>query len=69
MHSNELVNVLLAARGDMERHLQRLTRLLTPEGRQRVAIDVSDANHLERLFSDVIRELDEAITQRSLGSK
>ncbi len=69
MHPNELVNVLLAARGDMERHLDRLERLLTPEARRRVAIDPADAAHLERLFKDVIRELDEAVTQRSLGAK
>lgn len=69
MHPNELVNVLYAARSDMERHRERLERLFSPGVRDRVRVDLKDAEEVRRLFADILRELDEAITQRSLGNR
>jgi hypothetical protein len=69
MHKNELVNVLLAARSDLERHQERLGHLLAPGRRPNVEVDRQDAEEIRRLFANVLRELDEAITQRSLGTR
>lgn len=69
MHPNELVNILLAARADMQRHQERLARLLTPNVRRQVDVDVADAGDVSRLFHDILRELDEAITRRDLGRR
>ncbi len=67
MHRNELVNVLTAAQSDMKRHQERLARLRTPGARDRLGIDAQDAADVERLLANIVRELDEAITQRSLS--
>lgn len=66
MHKNELVNILLAARTDMLRHQERLARYLSVSARDRGDVDRQDAAEVERLITNVLRELDEAITQRSL---
>lgn len=67
MHQNELVNILSAARADVQRQQQRLAHLLSQAARGRVEVDLGDAAEVERLLADVVGELDEAITRRSLG--
>ena len=66
MHPNELVNILTAARADVRRHRERLARLLAPSRRAEVDVDRAEAAEVERLLEDILRELDEAITQRDL---
>lgn len=67
MHKNELVNVLSAALADMRRHQERLARLASPRGLTSSGVDEQDAADVERLLKDIVRELDEAITQRSIS--
>lgn len=67
MHPNELVNILLTAQSDIQRHRDRLSQLLSKEGRTRVSVDEEDAAEVKQLLDDIARDLDEAVTQRSLG--
>ncbi len=67
MHKNELVNVLSAALADMRRHQERLAHLTSPRGRASSGVDAQDAADVARLLQDIVRELDEAITQRSIS--
>jgi hypothetical protein len=67
MHPNELVNILLTAQADIQRHRDRLSHLFTKEGRARVNVDEQDAAEVKQLLDDIARDLDGAITQRSLG--
>lgn len=66
MHPNELVNILSSARADMRRHQERLAHLLAQHARGRVDLDARDAAEVERLFANILQELEEAITQRNI---
>lgn len=66
MHKNELVNILSAALADMRRHQDRLAHVTSPRGRASSGVDPRDAADVERILQNIVRELDEAITQRSI---
>lgn len=67
MHRNELVNILSSLRSDVERQQDRLEYLLSPQNRDAPEIDREDAREVRRLLQDILRELDEAITQKNIG--
>ena len=67
MYLNELVNILTAAQTDVRRHRERLRQLMTASQKNDVEVDRNEAAEVERILDDILRELDEAITQRDLG--